>query len=44
MKPTSYHSCGCNACTGQFCATKVPIFSELAEDQLAMIPRLISRG
>jgi CRP/FNR family transcriptional regulator, anaerobic regulatory protein len=43
MKPTSYHSCGCNACTGQFCATKVPIFSELAEDQLAMITRLISR-
>ncbi len=40
---TACHSCGCNSCTGQFCASKVPIFSTLADEQLAMITHLITR-
>lgn len=37
------HSCGCNSCTGQYCASKVPIFSMLADEQLAKLTNLITR-
>jgi CRP/FNR family transcriptional regulator len=44
MNPnTACHSCGCNSCTGQLCTSKVPIFSTLADEQLAMITHLITR-
>lgn len=39
---TACHSCGCHS-EGQFCASKVPIFSMLADEQLAMITSLITR-
>lgn len=43
MKPcTACHSCGCHS-EGQFCAAKAPIFSMLADEQLAMISGLITR-
>lgn len=37
------HECGCHHSTGEFCAAKVPIFSNLAQEQLAMITKLITR-
>lgn len=43
MKTTSCHNCGCNSCAGGFCASNVPIFSELADEQLEMITGMISR-
>lgn len=43
MSSCNCHSCGCSSGTGQFCASKVPIFSMLAHEQLAMITRLITR-
>ncbi|MFT9486726.1 MAG: Crp/Fnr family transcriptional regulator [Tepidibacillus sp.] len=43
MNRTSCHYCGCNSCTGQYCASKVPIFSMLADEQLEKITRLITR-
>lgn len=43
MNSTACHSCGCNSCSGQFCTSKVPIFSMLGDDQLAKITNLITR-
>lgn len=39
---TACHSCGCHS-EGRFCASKVPIFSMLADEQLAVITGLITR-
>ncbi|NMA70108.1 MAG: Crp/Fnr family transcriptional regulator [Desulfitobacterium sp.] len=37
------HECGCRHASGEFCAAKVPIFSNLANEQLAMITKRITR-